>query len=152
MILSEMSSRITVGRVLFTLNALLTSFGPFLADWNETHIYNPRWPPHAKFHNGQTMSMGLLLGLATLYYTWAKTPKNVEAEKTRLGTIVLLDSLYWVTQASGWFYPDSSFVDPEFDGGGPPGQMIPIGICVCLVGGGWLTERQRIKAIIEKGK
>ncbi|KAL1638638.1 hypothetical protein SLS58_008756 [Diplodia intermedia] len=60
----------TPGQALLTLVGLTTSFGCYLADWNDTHIYHPRWLPHAKFHNGQTMSMGLLLGLATLWYTW----------------------------------------------------------------------------------
>ncbi|KAL2037095.1 hypothetical protein N7G274_010222 [Stereocaulon virgatum] len=31
--------------------------------WNETHTKNPHRPPHAEFHPGQTISIGLCLGL-----------------------------------------------------------------------------------------
>lgn len=37
-----------LGRILLTLDGAMLLFGAFLADWNETHIHNPRWPPHAK--------------------------------------------------------------------------------------------------------
>jgi hypothetical protein len=47
--------KIPIGRWLLSLVALFTIAGPYGADWNETHIYNPNWPPHAKFHNAQTM-------------------------------------------------------------------------------------------------
>jgi hypothetical protein len=30
------------------------------------HLWNPAWPPHAKFHNAQTMLMGLCNAFATL--------------------------------------------------------------------------------------
>lgn len=53
----------SLGRTLLGLVGVTTSVGGYIADWNETHIYNPRWPPHAKFHNGQTMSMYLPLHL-----------------------------------------------------------------------------------------
>ncbi|CAG8974176.1 hypothetical protein HYALB_00011784 [Hymenoscyphus albidus] len=68
------------GRLLFTLIALFTITGPYIADWNTTHVYNPSWPPHAKFHNGQTMSMGLYLGLAMLYYLYKplSLPKHIQ--------------------------------------------------------------------------
>lgn len=36
------------GRVLLTLDSVMLLFGAFLADYNHTHIFNPRWPPHAK--------------------------------------------------------------------------------------------------------
>lgn len=64
--------RITLGRFLISIAALMTSTACYVADWSETHVLNPRWPPHAKFHNGQTMSMGLALGIATLWYTWRR--------------------------------------------------------------------------------
>src|ERR1700712_117763 len=40
--------------ILITLSTLATTIGSFAADWSPTHVFNPRWPPHAKFHNGQT--------------------------------------------------------------------------------------------------
>lgn len=36
------------GRALLTLDSIMLLFGAFIADWNETHIHNPNWPPHAK--------------------------------------------------------------------------------------------------------
>lgn len=49
------SSEITPGKIVLTAVALFTSTGCYLADWSDTHVFNPRWPPHAKFHNGETM-------------------------------------------------------------------------------------------------
>ena len=57
----------TPGRILIVLGNLLYSIGAFLADFNETHVYNPTWPPHARFHNGQTMTLGVLLAAMSLY-------------------------------------------------------------------------------------
>jgi len=56
-------THITLGRSLLTIVGLFTSTACYVADFNETHVYNPTWPAHAKFHNGQTMSMGMCIGV-----------------------------------------------------------------------------------------
>merc|ERR1712093_201020 len=103
------------GKGLLTLSAAGAILGPFIADFNETHVLNPRWPPHAKFHNGQTMSMGLGLGLATLFYTWRTgTLKSTEMVKDSLFTAAIFGSIYWITGLSAILYPGTLAVDPEF--------------------------------------
>ncbi len=107
---------ITAGRICLTAAALFNSIGPYAADWNETHVKNPRWPPHAKFHNGQTMSTGLVLGIFTAYYTWRSAPLNA-ADSLR--TAAIMGSIYWVTALSGALYPGAKGTDPEFGEGFP---------------------------------
>ena len=36
-------------------------------DWNTTHLFNPDWPPHARFHDGLFLA---LLNGATLIVLW----------------------------------------------------------------------------------
>lgn len=55
-------AKLTVARACLTISALANIIGPYEADWSHSHVLNPHWPPHAKFHNGQTMSIGLCLG------------------------------------------------------------------------------------------
>ncbi|OAP57728.1 hypothetical protein AYL99_08466 [Fonsecaea erecta] len=82
---------ITAGRICLSLMALFTSTACYVADWNETHVKNPRWPPHARFHNGQTMSMGLCLGALTAYFAWrpvlapaaSSAPKKQQQQQQR---------------------------------------------------------------------
>lgn len=50
-----------LSKTLVTLVGTWSAFGSDVFDWNRTHIYSPRWPPHAKFHNAQTMLLGSLL-------------------------------------------------------------------------------------------
>jgi hypothetical protein len=64
------------GKVLLSFVALVTSSGPYFFDWSKSLVFNPKWPPHAKYHNGQTMSFGLALGLATLWYLWGPVAGN----------------------------------------------------------------------------
>lgn len=127
-----------LGSILITLVGLTTSLGCYLADWNETHIHNPRWPPHAKFHNGQTMSLGMTLGLTTLYYLYRAAP-TTEARRRDLNTAAWIGSLYWITQLSAFFYPGSLAMDPEF-GQGAPQVYISGAMLSSLVIGLWLEK------------
>lgn len=129
-------------RSLLTIVGLFTCAGAYIADWNETHIHNPRWPPHAKFHNGQTMSMGLALGAATLYYLWR--PLKAGAAKDNLNTVVIFASLYWVTQLSAILYPGTRFTDPEFGDAVP--QLYICAVTFALIGIGYVFETSRIAA------
>jgi hypothetical protein len=100
------------GRWLLSLVGLFTAIAPWVADFGLTHMYNDRWPPHAKFHNGQTLLLGTLLGLLTLFYTWRRrgfAPDN-------LGVAAILASLYWITQATAGLLPNTALTDPEFLG------------------------------------
>ncbi|MCJ1459354.1 hypothetical protein MMC28_009731 [Mycoblastus sanguinarius] len=111
-----MPPQITPGRICLTLTALFTSIGPYVADWSASHVFNPRWPPHAKFHNGQTMSTGLCLGLLTAYYTWRSHPLPT---KDNFRTAAIFGSLYYITTLSAILYPGSKGMDPEFGEGFP---------------------------------
>ncbi|MFE0191583.1 DUF6640 family protein [Streptomyces sp. NPDC058989] len=103
--------KITTARVLLTLTSLVTTAGAYIADWNETHIYNPDWPPHAKFHNAQTMSMGAALGLIGLYLLWVHRGAWT---RSLVQVVVVTESLYWITQLSAILYPGTALVDGDW--------------------------------------
>lgn len=95
-------------KLLLSFMGLFTAISPYLADWNETHIYNPAWTPHAKFHNAQTMVLGAMFGLITLYILWIR--KAVNAGQ-RLNEAGLLVSLYWLSQPFAILFPGTRLVD-----------------------------------------
>jgi hypothetical protein len=99
---------LTGGKLLFTLIAVFTAVAPFVADWNSTHIYNPAWPPHAKFHNAQTMASALLLALATLYFVWGRLDR-----KRMLAPAAIAAGLYWASQALAFLFPGVAWTDPN---------------------------------------
>jgi hypothetical protein len=77
---------------------------------SKTHIYNPHWPPHAKFHNGQTLSLSVLLGGLTIFLAW-KSSKNVPMTVAAAG---VASSLYFISQGTAILYPGTAYTDPEF--------------------------------------
>lgn len=97
----------TVGKALITVTAVGQMIGPYLFDFNETHIYNESWPPHAKFHNAQTMSSGVALSVATLVNLWRPGSGRVGLDAAALSA-----SVYWVSQLSAFFYPGTASMDP----------------------------------------
>ena len=105
------------GRAVLTFAAVVTGVTPFLADWNDTHIHNDRWPPHAKFHNAQTLSMGALLAGASLFFTWRRTG----GVRANLLPAVGFGSLYWVSQAMAFAFPGVAWTDPHLL---KPGQRL----------------------------
>jgi len=110
-------SKLSAGRIILTIVALFTAISPFVFDWNATHIYNPAWPPHAKFHNAQTMVLGALLGLVSLYCIWLHSSVSL---KQSLNEAVAVVSLYWLSQFPAILFPGTMLTDPDGNHLQPP--------------------------------
>ncbi|TGX49121.1 acetyltransferase [Sphingomonas gei] len=129
------------GRCLLTLNAVGIAIGGFVADMNATHIYNPHWPPHAKFHDGQTMAFGVFLSLATLFFTWRRAG---DRQTNVLAAALFGGVLYWA-QAAANLFPGVTWIDPEFLKAGesltdfPPQLYIDLGMSAVIILATWLA-------------
>lgn len=165
-----------LGKIFLTIDAIGLLFGAPIADYNHTHIFNPRWPPHAKFvlpyslthpapggrmlrhltanpprrfHGAQTISLSVLLGLATLYYTWrpslqpASTLPAVAKQRKQdaLTVAIFTGTIYWVAGLVSILYPGTDGIDPEFGPSGFPQAPIFVGFASAAVLG-WMLERR----------
>jgi uncharacterized membrane protein len=90
--------------------------------------------------NGQTMSMGLCLGLLTAYYTWRGKP-TLEVERSDIFTAGILGGLYWITGLSAILYPNTLFIDPEFGEGHPQAYFFLVFAAMSWLGY-WLETRR----------
>jgi hypothetical protein len=59
------------GRGLLTLANLVTAVAPVTADWNDSHIFNVRWPYHARFHGVVALTMTSTLAGLNLWSLWS---------------------------------------------------------------------------------
>ncbi len=100
-----------VSRIVFYFLSLYLVVGAHVADYSRTHLFDPRWPPHAKFHDGQTLMFSIFLGALTVYFASSRTKDRVQT----LTSTAAFAALYWVTQAFAIAYPGTAFMDPEFD-------------------------------------
>lgn len=103
------NTRWSIGKLVISLVAIFTAVSPYLADWNETHIYNPLWLPHAKFHNAQTMVLGAFLGLLAVFCLWFRRESS---DKQKLNEGAVLAALYWLAQLPAAFFPGTALTDP----------------------------------------
>ncbi|HEY0780036.1 MAG TPA: DUF6640 family protein [Gemmatirosa sp.] len=117
----------------------LYNFGGVVADavvpsGARMHLRNPNWPPHAKFHNGQSMTMGLCLGLLSLVVLFAPGPLT----RPRLALAAATAAVYFVAMLLAPLYPGTAWVDPEFNAevhrplGLPPQQVVAGVLCALL--------------------
>jgi hypothetical protein len=97
-------------RIIFTVLGISLPVGSHFADFNATHIFNPLWTPHAKFHGGQTLMFSIVLGLLTIFFAWRKTTDRLNAVLAVSG----FSAIYWLTQAGAILYPGTAAFDPEF--------------------------------------
>jgi hypothetical protein len=131
------------GRLLLSSVAVVEAVAPYLADWNETHISNPAWSPHAKFHVGHTMLQGTVLGGLSLRYLWRRT--GDPRENLRVGA--LFAAAYWVAQAGAILVPGAALVDRQFAdriptvAGVRPNQLALDALLLLLVALGYRWQR-----------
>lgn len=72
-------------------------------------MYNPTWPPHAKFHNAQTIALAFAASGLALWQAWRPGPLT----RDRLTTTAVYAGLFWATQIPAPFFPNSAVADED---------------------------------------
>ena len=134
-----------LGRWVLSSVAALTAAGGFLADWNRTHLFNPNWPPHAKFHDAQSILLGTLLGTSGLYFLW----RGDRHQQRNLALGALLPSFFWMAQGASFVFPGAEGLEAEFPEKVPRirgvwlNERVPSALMLVLIVVGYLAERGR---------
>jgi hypothetical protein len=84
-----------IGRLVISGAAVGTVLGTGQADLDATHVFNPQWPPHARFHGAA--GWGTITGaqLLALWLLWRPAPSPAEADLAAR-TAALLPVVAWV--------------------------------------------------------
>ncbi|MEK3779274.1 DUF6640 family protein [Paenibacillus sp. FSL R5-0810] len=104
-----------ISKIIISFVAIVTIAGALLADvivrkTASQHIFNPKWPPHAKFHNGQTISLSILLGFSSLYLLF-RTEGDLWFQFI---LAILTASYYWLSMILAAIFPNTGWIDEEF--------------------------------------
>ena len=124
------------------------NFGGLVADalvpaTAKQHLWNRNWPPHAKFHNGQTMLMGIFGGLLSLAILFAARPLTLPLFLLAAGTA----ASYFVSMALAPLFPGTEWIDPEFASetsrplGLAPQQLVTYVLCAIVLAAVTLAVR-----------
>ena len=116
------------------------NFGGYLVDGvipntAKQHLYNPAWPPHAKFHNCQTMMIGIFLGLLSLAVLFGIHPLTFPLLCLAAG----IAGTYFIGMLFAPVFPGTAWHDPEFVTldpmplGLPSQKLVALVVCTLLV-------------------
>jgi hypothetical protein len=108
-IFQAMKTRSLGRKILLGMN-VATALNGLLADWNRTHLFNSKWPPHAKFHDGMTLSMGLILGGLGIAALNRKAGDPAE----NLCLAALGPAIFFTAMLSAQAYPGADSIETEF--------------------------------------
>ena len=91
-------------KILLSVLVVATTLVSIVADWNSSHVFNPDWSPHAKFHD--IMLLTLLVGLMAILL-WLLWRKSAEPEvAVKVTTAVLLT--FWGSFYLNYLIPGTS--------------------------------------------
>ena len=83
-----------ISRLLLTGAAAGTIAGTGPADLNRSHVFNPAWPPHARFHS--VAGWGSIAGsqLLALWLLW-RPGQDADDGETAIKTAAVLPAIAW---------------------------------------------------------
>ena len=88
------SSDLKASRLVLSGAAIGTIVGTGRADLNNTHVFNPAWAPHARFHS--VAGWGTVAGsqLLALWLLW-RPGQHVDSSDVAVKTAALLPAIAW---------------------------------------------------------
>ena len=128
------------GRGLLTLANLVTAVAPVTADWNDSHIFNARWPSHARFHGVVALTMTSTLAGLNLWSLWSG---STDRRTSRLFAAAVPVS-YWAPFFVALAVRGTGVDDPPHPvprvAGVPTSLLGAVGTSLTAVAG-WLLDR-----------
>ncbi len=132
------------GRLLLSLVLVGSAAAVFGFTWNESHVFNPDWHPHARFHAAQIMGIAAAASAVGLWLVWRR---SAEPDVVTLA-VAAAAVCFWGAEFFAFFIPGTSpspdFADPNtfsllgFEVYGNlffSGVMIALSVLACLVTG-----------------
>ncbi len=95
------------GRIIITGIIIGTIIGAWAADWNDSHVFNENWPPHARFHSVVLLFTLLALGLVCLWLLWKKSSEKL----SHCFVAAALPFFYWGNFFTALLIPGTSVED-----------------------------------------
>jgi hypothetical protein len=129
------------GRGLLTLANLITALAPVAADWNDSHIFNQRWPSHARFHG--VVALAMTSGLAGLNL-WSLWSPASDRYTSRLFAAAIPVG-YWAPFLVAPLVPGTGVDDPPHPVprvAGMPTSLLGAAATSLTAVAGWLLDRR----------
>ena len=129
-----------LGKSLLTLANVITAVAPLAADWNDSHIFNERWPAHARFHGVTALTMTATLSSANIWSVWSGEGDQTTARFFAAAVPVA----YWAPFFLAPLVPGTAVDDPPHPVqrvAGVPVSLLGAAATVATATAGWLIDR-----------
>lgn len=115
----KIMNRQKIGRILLSVLSVFTTSVSIGVDWNDSHVFNAHWPPHAVFHD--VMLLVLLAGITviSLWLLWRRSTEPGVAVRT----VSALQIIFWGSFYIAVWLPNAS---PSAEPGMSPPTLIGV--------------------------
>lgn len=89
-------TRRKLAKILLSVLVVVSTLVSVIVDWNSSHVFNPDWHPHGRFHD--VMLLTLLVGLVPLllWLLWRRSPEPEVAVKVTTAILVIFWGSFYV--------------------------------------------------------
>jgi len=130
-----------LGRTLLTAANMITVAASLAADWNDSHIFNDRWPAHARFHGVTALTTAVSLSSLNVWSLWSGT--NDEAAARLYAAAVPV--AYWAPFFLASLVPGTAVEDPPHlvpRLAGIPANLLGAAATTATAVTGWFIDRR----------
>lgn len=97
-----------VGSIILSVVLIAGTFALICFQWNKSHVFNPTWHPHARFHAVQLTFFFIILSVVALWLVWQNSPRS----STITFVTALIPFTFWLGELLALLVPGT---DPNQD-------------------------------------
>lgn len=102
---------------------------PVAVDFNDTHLFNPDWPGHARLHDAMSFLMSMGLGAGALWLIWSPERR----QGGLLALTAVLSVWGWVSLLLAGVFPGATYTNAAAAVGGPAPAVPPNAIIAAAI-------------------